>query len=160
MNNIVVQSPSPGIMDYCEIVLAIIAIIISVVSLISTHHENRKVLSITLKSDYYKKIFDTHLLSDIPIARDYIRFNGSGKIRDFDLLADVIVSVWKDAAYFKYSDSTFYNELKKRCNSIEDYLLETGNRTLDVDEQASFHMKLKDKIDALYEYITKYEFGV
>lgn len=160
MTNIVVQSSSSGIMDYCEIVLAIIAIIISVISLISTYHQNRKVLSITLKSDYYKRIFDAHLLSDIPIARDYIRFNDSGQIRDFDLLVDEIVRVWKDAAYFKYSDSIFYTELKKRCNSIEDYLFETGNKTLDMDEQAAFQMTLKDRIDALYEYITKYEFGV
>lgn len=108
-------------------VIAVISMLVTVVIFRLNYNQAKRISEITLKSNYYNKIFDAYLIEKIPAARKYIRFQND-RLVDTNELVNVLTDMRRDALYFKYSNKSFYNKLKEITQKIEDYIMNCGNR--------------------------------
>ena len=93
-------------------VIAVISMLVTVVIFRLNYNQAKRISEITLKSNYYNKIFDAYLIEKIPAARKYIRFQND-RLVDTNELVNVLTDMRRDALYFKYSNKSFYNKLLK-----------------------------------------------
>ena len=66
----------------------------------------------------------------------------------------------KDALYFKYSNSEFYDKLTHEIDELTDFLTScSNNRQSDIDKQADNIKEIGKKIELIYQLIDKYSTG-
>ncbi len=147
-------------------IISIIAIIVSVFVALYEYTYNKKLNSINLESSYLEKIFADFLVNKIPEARNKIRFV-SNKLDGINDLQNEVISIRKSALYYKYTDKDFYNDLKKNCQNLEDFIVTyanveiTGEDQYDISKkQMNILNKIETKIEDIYACInTKYKEG-
>ena len=139
-------------------VIAFCSMLISVVLFKLSYNQAKKINEISLQSNYYEKIFDEHLIKDIPNARKYIRFQND-RLVDTEKLVNELTELRIDALYFKYTSKAFYDQLKKMTQNIEDYLMESGNKRFEPEEQAEVYQEIHRRISELYDIISKAYIG-
>ena len=137
-----------------EMILSILAIIISVATAIGEFIWNRAINATNLESEFYKEIYFQYLMKKIPKARQEIRFN-ENKIQDVESLIDTLNNVRQDSLFFKYKDKQFYIKLKDELQSLEDYLVSISNKKMDSDEFSIANTEINKKIELIYEIIMK-----
>ena len=139
-------------------VIAVISMLVTVVIFRLNYNQAKRISEITLKSNYYTKIFDAYLIEKIPAARKYIRFQND-RLVDTNELVNVLTDMRRDALYFKYSNKSFYNKLKEITQKIEDYIMNCGNRNLEPEEQAGVFLEIHKMISELYSVIDEAHMG-
>lgn len=132
-------------METLTLICSAIAIIISVIAI----YQTKSINNINLSASYYSKIFDLYLIERIPETRQYLWFDSEGKLTHINKLSEVLADLKKDALYFKYNNPNFYDELCKRTDFLEDYIMELANESTD----ASIQEEKKNKISVLIEDI-------
>lgn len=144
-------------MDIVSIVLSIIAIVISITVAILEYIRDYRINYVNLEAEYYKKIFETHLIDKIPTARKYISFNYRSKLVGVDNLINALQEMQKDSLYFLYNNKNFYDKLKKRAQKLEDYLVEKANdgEISNENEQREILNSINQYIEDLYIEISK-----
>lgn len=148
-----------------EIVLSIIAIVVSGISIIASvvcasiaYFQNKRINNINMKSRFFEKIFDDYLISTIPEARRYLRFS-EGHLVDGEKLGDELNALLNRALYFKFDNKSFFDELKHNISKLEDYIMECGNKNFDNEEQAVVFSKIHEQIEEIYSCINDYYIG-
>ena len=139
-------------------VIAVISMLVTVVIFRLNYNQAKRISEITLKSNYYNKIFDAYLIEKIPAARKYIRFQND-RLVDTNELVNVLTDMRRDALYFKYSNKSFYNKLKEITQKIEDYIMNCGNINLEPEEQAGVFLEIHKMISELYSVIDEAHMG-
>lgn len=139
-------------------IIAGISIIISVVSARTSVKQNQKLHEIDMKAHYYSDVFDEYLLKKIPLARQYLRFNGEVLV-DGQNFADTLSDMLKAALYFKYDHAVFYEELKEKTQNLEDYILQTGNKKINAADHGDIYKEIQTKLEDIYKCINKYYVG-
>lgn len=139
-------------------IIAFLSMIVTLVLFKLNYDQAKKINEIALKSNYFNKIFDEHLIVGIPKARKYIRFQND-RLVDTNNLVNELTNIRGDALYFKYSNKDFYNQLKETTQKIEDYLMECGNKSLEPEEQAEVFRKIHEMISELYSIIDEAHMG-
>lgn len=150
-----------GTEDMIAIVSAVIAFFSMVVTIVLfklNYNQVKMINEISLRSNYYEKIFDEHLIKHIPNARKYLRFQND-RLVDTENLVTELTKLRIDSLYFKYSNKPFYNKLKEITQDIEDYLMECGNKRFEPEEQAEIYQKIHKMISELYDIISKSHTG-
>jgi len=141
------------------------ALIISIVSLLGsfaisiwTFRQNRRLNSINLQSDYYKKIFENYLLKDIPIAVRLIFFKPDGKLdKDYKELNKVLLEMLEDCTYFAYANNVFYEKLRESILEIDDKLVEiSGTIVIDSNRQNEFIYSIHQDMQSMIKLINKH----
>lgn len=92
-----------------ELILSIVAILISVAAIVIEWVEAKQNIRIGLEADYFSKIYQEYLMKKLPEARRLIRLNNDGKLCDTDSLIDELNNMRRDSLFFKYHDKIFYD---------------------------------------------------
>lgn len=137
-----------------DLLLSILAIIISVSTAYVQYKESRKLTTTNLEATFYKDLYFDYLLKKIPMARQEIRYNEQ-KILDVDTLVDVLNKMRQDSLFFKYKDKSFYEQLKRHLQGLEDFLVGTSEQIYDMDDFATVHNNINRMIEEIYDCIMK-----
>lgn len=145
--------------ELASLIIAIIAFICSVISIVVNYEQNQKLSSLSMQSRYYEKIFDEYLINQIPKGRQYLKYI-DGKLKDADKLIETLSDIKIKALYFKYNNEQFYNELIAIIDDLEKALTDFSNTTEnDQDRQYINLNDIKGKIVDIYQVIYKYANG-
>lgn len=146
-------------MELSALILSIFFLIISTLLTIISFKQNERFKDINLKAKYHEKIFDDYLIEYIPKCRTYIRFD-YGYLTDFDKLTNCLAQMMEKSIYFKYSNKTFYNRLKKLVTELEDDLSKYSNTKTDNEDQAKIYEDIHQRITSIYECIYNEYVGI
>lgn len=152
--NEVIKNSNLLCFDWATLAISIIAIIISVWSVIWTVHRNNKS---SYKNNVYEDILKNalhiklpmHMQKSINLRNRTVNNNEIGKFQDFllDLRGKILV--------FKYMDEKFYKEIDKIIIKIDDNIVLINNKQ---DNFENIYKDLVDQIKELYKCIEKYLF--
>lgn len=135
-----------------ELVLSIVAIIISLAAIAFEFFGNQRINRVNLRSTYYVEIYNNFLVTKIPEARNKLIYNNN-RISNTDELIDVLNDMRRKSLFFKYQDEKFYKKICDLLQSLEDKLVTDGDESLDSDEYCSFTKEVKESIDKIYKMI-------
>lgn len=148
--------------------LAVYAIIISIISLISSiafeilaNYRENKAFESGLESSYYDEIFRMYLIEIIPKARHEIIIanlpdSSCQILKGIDSLADCLEELRKSALYFFYADSGFYESLDCILQKCVDHLYKYSNAPGFSPEKAgSVLSEISNDLEELYSCILK-----
>lgn len=135
-----------------SLLISFISLCFAVVSFITGLIWSKKINNINLEAEYFKEIYKKYLIVELPIARRYIRLEGT-KIKDTDQLIRVLNNMRVDSLYFFYAKPQFYEELEKACDELEDYLINIGNEDIEAENLGNAFNGISDKISQIYEII-------
>lgn len=140
--------------------MALTAIIISVISIVVTiyfsvvqHRRENKLNQTNLESVYFNDIYKEILIKDIPVGLRYIHISQEGIISNTDKLTESLQKIFQVSVYYQYNDENFYNELKSKCQEIEDYILESQQRPLLETDRSVFNSKIQRETKKLYQIV-------
>lgn len=140
--------------------MVIAAFVLSIISLVSTIGLtvwqivlNKKINTINIKSSIYTTIFDDYLIYKIPQSRKLIQFDKDQKFIGGEELRKDLVDLLKDALYFRYNSKSFYDELEKSIQSLEDYLVTNMDKSFHSIKQGEILVNIDNMIQNLYKII-------
>lgn len=137
-----------------ELIISIVAIIISVVTLVTELFFSNRNNKINLEAHFFTKIFDDYLITQIPEKRKKMtRDSETGKITGVDEFYDVLVELRQGAIYYKFKDKDFYINLFNKVMKLEEMLDELGQRSYDEDSYDIAKEKINAEIEKLYLFI-------
>lgn len=138
--------------------ISIIALIVSVASPYFEYKWNQKMNKNNLEAEYFRKIYSSFLMKEIPEARLFMHYNHN-KLSDVDSLTQVLRKIRQESIYFKYNNRNFYDELLDKLQILEDDLVLSEGRDMDNDTYVEFYKRSEREIEAIYECITKQYLG-
>lgn len=133
-----------------ELILSIIAIIVSVSTAIFEYMYNKKINRTNLEAEFFITIYGKSLMEKIPKARQVIHYDGVS-ISDTQDLIDELNNIRLSSLFYKYSDRTYYDELCNKLQSLEDVLIKTDK--LSGDDYAVFINNLNLRLENIYHFI-------
>lgn len=137
-------------MAVAALVVSIIAVIVALGVAVIQHQREIKINQTNLESIYFNEIYMKYLITKIPNARKYIYIDRDGNLRDTEKIIDELNNMRQDSLYYYYNDVGFYDKLKKTCQDLEDYLINTSTTPLTGEDQTEFFNKLKTKLQDIY----------
>lgn len=140
--------------DIIELVLAGLAIIISIIVAVCDFRINCKINRLNMEAEIYQKIFFEYLIHKIPKAQQNIRNTNAG-LTGTDLLEDELNNLRQEALFFLYEDEPFYRELCKKLQSIEDRVVNAHNKKMDETQYHIFVDEVKESIKNIYSFVMK-----
>ncbi|WP_430599360.1 hypothetical protein [Enterococcus sp. DIV0179] len=136
----------------------VISLVFSTISLIIETYRYNKSNRINTELDFFKSIFHEHLVENIPKARSKVQRTQSGKIEGIDELTDILNIVRQDALFFRFRDKSFYDNLRKKLQSLEDKLTKLGK--MDEEQYDDFRIEMNQEIENIYKLILNKEAGI
>lgn len=140
-----------------ELILSIIAIIISVVSIIMQRKNSKDSVRVSLEADYYLNIYKEYLMEKIPKACQVIRFSDE-KLLDVDSLIDELNNMRRASLFFKYYDEKFYEEIYDALQNLENKLVSKSG-DMSNENYAKFIPELNQDITSIYDIINSRYLG-
>lgn len=140
------------VVSIVAVVLSFFSILVALVSAVITYRQNSKLNNINMRAKYFNSIFDEYLITKIPEARKYLRF-ADNTLVDGQQLCEVLSQLLNDALYFRYENNEFYKALKIKAQAVEDYVMESGNKTYVQEEQGIVFNTIHEKLAELYKCI-------
>ena len=140
-----------------ELVLSLIAIIVAIGVAIFEWFWNRSIHREDLEAELYKNIFEEYLIKRIPKARNYFYYNGK-MLDGTDKLVDVLNNLRRDILFFKFWDNTYYEELRKKLQDLEDQLV-MCTKPMNSDELVEFHNSVDQKLQCIFQMIMRKYIG-
>lgn len=131
-------------------ILAVIAIVISVMVAVTEYIKDIKINRLNLESEYFKDIYKKHLIYEMPTARGYIKFDGDNKLIGVDKMINELQLLRQDSLYFQYNNLDFYNNLKDKIQNLEDYLVSNAGKQFIGEEQTQLYNRLQNSINGIY----------
>lgn len=140
-------------MEIAALIVSIVAAIIALAVAFIQHKREHRINQTNLESVYFNEIYKEYLIKRIPNSRKYIHIDMNGVLKDTDKIRDELNNIRQDSLYYLYNDETFYNELKKKCQNLEDYLVRSSANPLLGEDQTEFHGKLQSELKEIYRTI-------
>lgn len=134
-----------------ELCLSVLAIIISVASIIFEYFWNQKINRTNLEADFFKDIYGEFLMKKIPEARNVIHYNNN-EVSGTDDLIDVLNDIRHSSLFFKYKDKRYYQLLRDQLQELEDKLVKKTGKMGD-DDYAEFVQEINQDIEKIYDTI-------
>lgn len=139
--------------EFCALIVSMVSTVFAMGTTVYTIKQANKHKSIELESVYFQDLFLKILLEEIPTARMRISFLNDCLSGDEELLSK-ITELLKKAGYFRYTDPDFYSTLKEALQSLEDYIINSGNRAYEYIEQVAFKNELTLRLANIYKIIS------
>lgn len=140
-----------------ELILSILAIIISIGSVLFEYFWNQRINITNLEAEFFKDIYSDYLMKQIPDARNVIHYNNN-IVSDTDDLIEVLNNIRHSSLFYKYKDKNFYSQLCKLLQKLEDKLVSKTGQMSD-DDYASFIQEINSDIESIYDTIMKKYIG-
>ncbi len=134
--------------------LAALAIIISIGCAIWQWQHDLRINAVNLEAEYFHKIYEQHLLYEIPNARKYVFFRNN-RLQGYEVLINELNGIRNDSLYFLYSDKNFYEKLKSVLWELEVYLGTCANQELTGSNQELVMSEIQEKIENIYDTIIR-----
>ncbi|MDT9722185.1 hypothetical protein QVE09_25070 [Paenibacillus sp. ClWae2A] len=147
-------------MDVAALVISIAAIFISIMVAFIQDEREHKLNRTNLEAIYFNEIYKEYLTKRLPNARKYIHIDPNGVLKDTDKIRDELNNIRQDSLYYLYNDEDFYNKLKLKSQSLEDYLIRSSVNPLLGEEQTEFYSKLQNELKELYKTINNKFLGI
>jgi len=135
-----------------ELILSIIAIIISLMAIAFEFLGNQRINRINLEAKFYENIYEEFLLNELPNARNKLVYNNN-IVSGADTLIDVLNDMRRKSLFFKYRDFKFYEEIYDLLQELENELVKKSDKNLDSDEFCKFTEYVKLKMEEIYSVI-------
>lgn len=145
--------PTNEISVTLELILSVLAIIISIGSVISEYFWNQKINRTNLEADFFKDIYGEYLMRKIPEARNVIHYSNQ-VVSDTDDLINVLNDIRQSSLFFKYKDKEYYKTLYDNLQGLEDKLVKKTGKMND-DDYAEFIQEINTDIEDIYDIIMK-----
>lgn len=142
-------------MEKISIIISIIAIAVSIISMITMNKRQYRINNINLESVYFKEIYMHHLIHNIPNNRNLIKFDCNDKLIGTDELIDELQLLLQDSLYFYYTNEKFYDSLEKCVQKLENYLVENSDRVFTGEKQTKGYNTIRDDISSIYKVISE-----
>ena len=97
------------------------------------------------------------MIKRIPKARNYFYYNGK-MLDGTDKLVDVLNNLRRDILFFKFWDNTYYEELRKKLQDLEDQLV-MCTKPMNSDELVEFHNSVDQKLQCIFQMIMRKYIG-
>lgn len=140
-----------------ELVLSVLAIIISILSVLFEYFWNQKINRTNLEADFFKDIYGEYLMRKIPEARNVIHYNNQ-IVSDTEDLINVLNDIRQASLFFKYKDKDYYKTLCEKLQGLEDKLVKKSGKMSD-DDYAEFIREINQDIEGIYDIIMKKYIG-
>lgn len=141
--------------------LEIIAIVLSGISLLASIgiagleiYKNKKINDINLESEFSKDTVQLYLTKRFPEAVNEICFTGE-KLSQIDNLQNCLNTFRNELKYFRYCDIKFFEKLKKKLQTLEDYIVANEGKRFDADDQTVVQKKIVDSMTDIYKTVKK-----
>lgn len=147
------------IADAVSLVFSFIALTISGFVAVIEYKRDYKINRLNMESEYFTDIYKMYLIEKIPVARKKLHFE-RGQLIGISELIEVLKGIWKDSLYFEFRNKIFYDELKKKSQRLEDYIIQMASSgVVDIHRQEIFFKQVDTYIKSIYDYISKAHFG-
>lgn len=141
-------------MEVIALIVSIFALIISIGVPVIEYARDYRINRINLESEYFKEIYKEHLVSKLPKARNYITFDASKKLIGTDNLINELQELLVSSLYFKYTNETFYKNLKDKIQALEDYLVGNTGIQFSNQNQANVYKNINKYMEDIYKMIS------
>lgn len=138
-------------------ILSIVALIISLAVAVFEYKWNWGINTYNENRDFINNVFGTIMFNELPEARELITIK-EGKFEDIDKIESVLRKIRNRGLCFKRINKSFYEELVKKVQDIEDYLM-SNEKKANTDELVHKYNKVDEKIADLYSFIYKINFN-
>lgn len=125
-----IQSTGTNLSLTLELLLSILAIIISVFSVFFEYYWSQRINRTNLEADFFKDIYGDYLMKKIPAARTVFHYSNH-ILSDTDDLIEVLNDIRRSSLFYKYKDKKFYKKLCTLLQGLEDKLVQNTGITLD-----------------------------
>lgn len=133
-------------------IIAIIAIVVSVGSVIFQVLWEKKRQRYEKKTILYKEAYKEIFLDEIPIAERKIRYVQGVWCGTNDMV-ECMRKIRLKSYFFKYVDDHFREQIKGKSQNIEDFLLELEGQKLTNEKYRSKYDELEKKLGELYDTV-------
>ncbi len=132
-------------------VLSVISVLISFWALIL----QKKLNTINLQAVFFEKIFQDYFIEKIPSAAKKLSFDNNGKLKSsYREINRTLMEMMEQCMYFYFAKREFYDELKQRCQQLEDKLIETSNEFIENrSKQSEFIHSVEEDISDIVKCI-------
>ncbi len=144
-----------GVWDIIPLILSLIAISLTIVQIFNTKQQHKS----SIEANLLNKIFEEHLLCSFPKKFATLKFNEYGNLTSANLFTDELNEIRMDSQYYQYADKDFYNELKQKLQSLEDFVVNSCNKTFLPSEQPTFFQEVQGRMGEIYKLIDKRRYG-
>lgn len=139
-----------------DAVIATLALVISIVTLILEILRNSKNNKLAAEAEIFKEIFHEHLIKGVPESRKKILYN-QGKISGTDDLIEELNLIRQDSLYYKYKDKIYYKKLKSKLQDLENKLVESDS--MDQEDYNELYEEINIEIENIYSIIMQKQIG-
>lgn len=135
-----------------ELILSIVAIVISLLAIACEFFGNQRINRVNLEANFYEKIYNDFLLTTLPNARKKLVFNNN-IISGTETLIDTLNDIRRDSIFFLYRDEKFYKELCAKLQELEDELVKKSDKVLENDDFCKFTENVNEELEVIYSII-------
>lgn len=139
-------------------VLSAIAIVVSICSAAYQWYLDSHMNRTNLEAEYFRNLYMKSLLYHLPASRKYIRFSRK-RLVDFDEMVKELNTIRQNSLYFLYSDPNFYDCIKKATQDLEDYLIESSQKNIEVEDEMNVLQTIQQKIEEIYKILNNKYIG-
>lgn len=144
--------------DKIALVLSILSLISSIVMVIFQVKKSKKLNDITLESNYFDYLYRDLLVLKIPSARVKMTFNSESHLVGTEEILSVITEIRHKSMYFQYADKAFYDNLKRKLEDLENYIVRTEDKVVKGEDQRDFFNTIHSRISGIYNLmLSKYK---
>ena len=135
-------------------ILATIAIIISIISLVTSVYIENKKLKRESDAKFFQDIYYSYMKKIIPKAESSIDFDReNNKITGINGMVDLLLDLREQSMPYKYIDKTFYDKFINFLVNTEDFYIAELNTVRDKQKFEIFQNKSLKKMEALYRIL-------
>ena len=135
-------------------ILATIAIIISIISLVTSVYIENKKLKRESDAKFFQDIYYSYMKKIIPEAESSIDFDReNNKITGINGMVDLLLDLREQSMPYKYIDKTFYDKFINFLVNTEDFYIAELNTVRDKQKFEIFQNKSLKKMEALYRIL-------
>ena len=135
-------------------ILATIAIIISIISLVTSVYIENKKLKRESDAKFFQDIYYSYMKKIIPKAESSIDFDReNNKITGINGMVDLLLDLREHSMPYKYIDKTFYDKFINFLVNTEDFYIAELNTVRDKQKFEIFQNKSLKKMEALYRIL-------
>ncbi|WP_341323505.1 hypothetical protein NSQ62_08510 [Solibacillus sp. FSL H8-0523] len=142
-------------MDLAALIVAIVAILVSLFVAIIQYNKEIKLNRINLESVYINEIYKEYLITGLPNARKHLHITPDGQLLYIDKLVNELNSMRQSSLYYLYNDKEFYNRLKNNCQLMEDFLVDMSSKEILGEDQVEFYNKIQSQMKDIYKVVNE-----
>lgn len=146
-------------MEVAALIISILSLLVAVGIAILELFNNKRINDINLEAELSKDIIKEYLTAAFPKAVAKIHFK-KRKLSNIVPLQNALNGLRNKLKFFKYCDPAFYNQLKKKTQELEDYIVNNEGKTYSIEDQSEVMQEICDQLTGIYTLLkAKYKNG-